>query len=111
MSLTVTIQQAACNALSTYIQTALSDVTVFARWPEASVKLPTKALSIIPAGPRITEFLDNNVLFQSSTTDPNPSYAWQIATCRQPIQLDVWTTADVLRDDILARLDNIMNTG
>jgi len=36
-------------------------------------------------------------------------YFWMVATCRQPVQLDVWAAFPVWRDDIQARLVPLLN--
>lgn len=36
---------------------------------------------------------------------------WQLAACTQPFQLDVWATSDVERDDLIARLDEVLHAG
>lgn len=36
-------------------------------------------------------------------------YTWRVADCRQPLQLEIWTTYDAVRDDIMARLVPALN--
>jgi hypothetical protein len=38
-------------------------------------------------------------------------YLWRVAEIDQPLQLDVWATTDVGRDDVIARLSDILHAG
>ncbi len=107
------IQQAAANALAGYLGQLLTGVVVEPRWPAPDREKPAKIITVVTAGKR--EDTPTN-LRQLSTTLPDPdtggiSTVWQIAACRQPFQLDVWTESDVERDDILAELDDALNAG
>lgn len=112
MALRRSIQQAAVSSLSTWLASQFPDCAVYDRWPEANVSL-TKAITIIRAGARVDDYIDPVVLRQiNSETNPTQSlYTWRLAYCSQPVQLDVWTTSDVVRDDIMARLDDALHSG
>lgn len=114
MSLTVSIQQAASNVLAAYLRTELTDVTTDQRWPDASKALPAKAITILMSGPRTEEKFDP---YLSSTTELVPAdpaqarFTWAVANITQSLQLDIWSTYEVVRDDILARLDDSLHKG
>lgn len=111
MTQRVSIQQAAANALAEWLREQLPDVMVEARWPEPNVSLPPKAITVLLAGSRIDEPLDPQVLHMTPIDSAKALYRWRVAACRQPLQLDVWTTSDVERDDLLARLDDCLRAG
>jgi hypothetical protein len=108
----VSVQQAACNALQAYLQPLFTDAFVDTRWPDATRKLPPKAITIICAGQRqdtqIDPFTTGQVNLAGGTA---ANYNWQIKACEQPLQLDVWGQTDVSRDDLIARLDIALNAG
>lgn len=108
------IQQAAANALATYLASELSDVTVEQRWPDASKNLPAKAITILMAGPRTEDKFDPHLVSTAELAPPvanTAAFTWAVASITQPLQLDVWTTYDVVRDEILARLDDSLHKG
>ena len=108
-----TIQQAAANALAEYLGQLLPDVVVEPRWPAPDKEKPPLSITVVTAGKRQDTPI-NLRLLSSTIADPDLggiSAVWQIAACTQPFQLDVWTRSDVERDDILARLDDILNAG
>ncbi len=109
MPLEVSLQQAAANALAAWIRTRLPDATVFARWPEPNVKLPPKAVSVLLAGPRVDEELDPVVVGRRDLSPTHAEYTWRMRLCKQPMQLDVWAKSDLARDDLVARLDRVLN--
>lgn len=96
----VTVQQAAANAFAAWLQPQLDDVTVEPRWPSPDKRRPSKSITVVTAGRRVDLPIDLR---------PMGSNGWQIAACRQPFQLDVWTNSDVERDDILARLEDLIH--
>jgi len=109
--LAVTIQQAAANALARYLTDALSGVTVEARWPAPERQLPDKMITILLSGPRRDEPMEHRMVSREDLNDTQVSAHWQIAACHQPLQLDIWATQEVARDDILAQLDQVLNAG
>lgn len=116
----VTLQQAACNALATWLTTELADVTgtlvVEPRWFSADRLLPEKAISIVFAGPRRIEWTQAEALVTSVVAvdpgeDPTVDVTWMLGHAMQPLQLDVWARTDVELDDLIARLDTALNKG
>lgn len=107
----VSIQQAAANALATWLQTKLPDVVVQPQWPSPDYTKPDKVISIVTAGVRSDLPLDPRVVGRTNLSDTTANFRWQIAACKQPFQLDIWTTSDVDRDDIMARLDQVIRAG
>jgi hypothetical protein len=106
----VSIQQAACNALAKYLLDNIgTDVSVMSRWPSPSQSLPDKAITIVQSGARTDLPIDPQILRFSSVNADRVNATYQIAACEIPIQLDVWTKKDVYRDDLVARLDNVLN--
>lgn len=107
----VTIQQAAANAFAVWLATQLPDVEVEPQWPSADKRKPPKSISLVTAGRRRDTPIDLRVLSKTNVGDKQTKAVWQLAACTQPFQLDVWALTDVDRDDILARLDDILHSG
>lgn len=112
----VTIQQAACNALATWLTNELAseDVSVEPRWTEPDRQLPAKHVTIITAGPRAIEWMPAEVVKATNVTvneQPKVDTIWSLGFLEQPVQLDVWAQSDVELDDIIARLDASLNKG
>jgi hypothetical protein len=107
----VSIEQAAQNALAAWLARELEDVTVWQRWPEANVRLPARAITVLRAGSRRDEALDVvPIARQDIEGQPGRSiFTWRLRACTQPLQLDIWARTDVERDDILARLEPALN--
>lgn len=113
MAQLVPIQQAAINALKTWLDTRLSgqSITVNKRWVEPDKSLPAKAITIIPIGPRKDTLLDPEVISQSTDGFGVTTYVYKMRCVTQPLQLDVWSTYAPVRDDIIALLDIHLNVG
>lgn len=107
----VSIQQAAANALAAYLTTALSGVVVEQRWPDPAKALPAKAVTILLSGRRKDQPIDYRAINVANVGGTQATSVWQFAFCEQDLQLDVWATSDVVRDDIIARLDTVLNAG
>ncbi len=107
----VTIQQAAANAFATWLQSKLPDVPVEPRWPAADKQKPEKSITVVAAGRRRDTPIDLRLLKKTNVGNTQTRAVWQVAACIQPFQLDVWATKDVVRDDILARLDQFLHQG
>ncbi len=105
------IQQAAINSLSSWITSQMSDVTVLSSWPSPDFPPPNKSITILTAGPRQDESIPLRYLSQSDGAPPSTTATWQIKVCEQNLQLDIWADSDVERDDIIARLDTVLNAG
>lgn len=121
MTQLVTIQQAARNALATWLTSELAAVTggvvVESRWFENDRPLPAKAISIIDAGPREIEWMQPEIL---ATTNVNTELSlpvkkvdatWNLGQIEQRVQLDVWARTEPELTDIMARLDASLNKG
>jgi hypothetical protein len=106
-----TIQQAAANALASYLAGVLTDVKVSQRWPDPGRRLPAKAITVLLAGRRRDNPIGTSILASTPSTGNNSTSVWRFMMCEQDIQLDVWATTDVARDDIIARLDDALNAG
>lgn len=113
MTLQVSIQQAAANAFATWLGSKLPDCTVEPRWPAASKDLPAKAISIVTAGQRRDVPIDLQLLSADKTGQgaTNTLAVWRPMVAYQPMQLDVWAQSDVARDDIIARLEPLLQSG
>lgn len=111
----VSVEQAAVNALKTYLQTQLGGgVTVSGTWPNPDKALPAKALTILKIGPRLETKIDPRLLSSAELVPPDPTqmaYTWQIKAVEQRIQLDVWSKYEAVRDDLQAQLDVALNQG
>ena len=105
--MSVSIEQAVQSALARWLTGELRDVTVWERWPEASVRLPSRAVSVLRSGARHDELLDAEPIARTDVpgAPPRTLYTWRMRACMQPLQLDVWARSDVARDDIMARLE------
>src|SRR6185369_1440099 len=110
--LRVSIQQAGANALATFLTTKLSsDIVIESRWPSPDRVKPSKIITIYPAGRRVDTPIDLRIISKENVGDHDVSAVWQLAACKQPFQMDVWATADVLRDDMMAQLDDALHSG
>ena len=109
----VPVQQAAINALATWLTTRLAGtgIEVSRRWVEPDKKLPPKIITIIPAGNRRDDLLDPQVISQTTDLAGVTTFVYRIRCCTQPLQLDVWATYAPERDNILALLDQHLNVG
>lgn len=106
----VSVHQAAFNAMARHLETYLgSDVIVSRKWPPSDQTLPPKMVSLIYAGARQDIPLTPQLLRQVDVADPKAEYTYQIRACEQPVQLDVWCRRESDRDDITAKLDDILN--
>jgi hypothetical protein len=109
----VSVGQAAANALTTWIQAQVSsDISCFPHWPEPS-QLPPKAISVVPAGKRRRLDVTTNPIVDSRVNvDPNTAQVeFRVGSYIQPVQLDVWTTDQSDRDDIIDQLDEALTAG
>jgi len=105
----VTIQQAACNALAEHLRTQLPDVTVDDRWPDPQRAMHLPTITILKSAPRQDIAIDMSNLGFSNVGTKRVAFQTQIAACEQLLQLDVWANNQIELDDILARLDTAFN--
>lgn len=106
----VTVQQAAVNALVTYLRAELPDVTVSAEWPASEAELPEQAITVLMAGKRQDTPADAQVMAIDGTGDSR-TFIWRVMTSTQPLQLDIWARYPAARDDLLAQLDEALHKG
>ena len=111
----VSIEQAAINALATYLQAQLgTDVVVSGVWPNPDEPIPEKALTILKIGARRETKVDPSLVSSAELSPPDPTamlYTWRVKAIEQDIQLDVWSRYEDVRDDLQARLDQALNQG
>lgn len=117
MPLLVSIQQAAMNALCAWLQASLAgSPSVEPRWPDPDKLFsgggPTGgryngpvALTLIPRGKRQDEYIDAAITSSVDNGNGTLTNRRIQAFCIQPLQLDIWATYDVERDDLVAQLD------
>lgn len=112
----VSIQQAARNALATWLAAQLASVTggvvVKPRWFQR--QLPPKAIAVIDAGPRRVVWTQPAFLAGANGGTPEAptvNAVWNLGVVEQRLQLDVWCPSEVELDDIIARLDLALNAG
>lgn len=108
----VSVEQAAVNALGSWLSRALGPgVVVSTRWPEPSKKLPERAITILRAGPPEGEPVDPIVVGRADTGPHTSLFTWRLRALRQPLQLDIWARHHAARDEMLAELDVSLNVG
>lgn len=107
----ISIQQAAGNTFCTWLQALMPDVKISSSWPSPDRKLPAKAITLITAGARRDMPLQRNQIKSTNVGSNQTNTVWQVAACTQPLQLDVWAHSNIVRDDILARLDTFLHYG
>lgn len=108
----VSVQQGGANALAAYLTTALAGVAaVEPRWPSPDDRFTTPKVTVLCVGKRREEYLDPRVVAQVNTSATLATYTYQAAWVRQNVQLDVWATSDIARDDVIARLDIALRAG
>jgi hypothetical protein len=110
---TVSIHQSAINGFIKWVSSQIGiDTTVDGRWPNPAKTLPPKAITIIPSGPRIDDYVDPILLSQTPVIGSNPAVfmgTYLTAVSALPVQLDIWTTYADDRDDLLARMEPILH--
>ncbi len=124
MAVSVSIGQAACNALAKFLRTVLTpDCTVYDRWPEPGVDLfaplqpdgPNQrlALTVHRFGRRTALDVvmppDDGTATQIS--DTQVTLDWQTVSFIQPIRLVGWANTDDDRDDLVNQLDTALSLG
>jgi hypothetical protein len=107
----ISIQQAACTALQTYLAGQLSGVSVFDRWPDAQVKLADRRVTILHTGTPQRELFDPKRVKQVNIDASTATYTYEVASLSCDVQLDVWARSDVVRDDLRSRLEIALTRG
>ena len=118
-NLRVSVEQAAQSALAEYLQNEFDPqfgggaerCIVNDAWPAPDSSLPRRAVSIIPAGMREDTYLQEEDIRSTPIQGQLRLWTFQAAACRQPLQLDVWSTSAAGRDDLLARLSDSLRKG
>lgn len=109
--MTVSIQQAACNALGAHLQVKLSGVVVNYDFPDPDRELPELGVTVLLAGTPHDTPMQPEVIGSTIVDATHKLYRWKVLERSQPIQVDVWSTYQARRDDLVARLDQIFNGG
>lgn len=111
--MTVAIEQAAQNALASFLATRLgTGVTVAKQWPAPDRTLPALAATVIQAGE--TEWLYCQPEAISSTagsTSGTRLYRWLVLEVTQPLQIDCWATTPGARSNLRARVAAALQAG
>lgn len=114
MAQLVSIEDAARNALAAWLRIELGDVAgieIEPDWFEADRQLPAKAISIIDAGPRETEWLQTELAAVENVGGDKVDATWNFGFITQPVQLDLWAPTKLELSDLVARLDASLNKG
>lgn len=88
-----------------------STVTVSCRWPEPDQKLPAMAITVLLAGKATDEILQPRLVSSRNIDSVSLLARWQVLERMQPLQLDIWAQYDVVRDALVAALDQVLNLG
>lgn len=108
----VSLQQAACNALGSRLSSVLGPgVKVNYDWPDPEAPLPAKGVTILLAGQADDFLLQPEIISSTQIDSVNRLYRWKVLERTQPIQLDVWSTYQAVRDDMVASLDQALHAG
>lgn len=126
---TTSIGQACSNSLAAWLNKVLPTVPhmpgaclVQARWPEASVMAPgdssgyAAVITVYRQGKRKREPVCGSIQKEIAVAIPNTNpvlynVGISIGQVIQPLQLDIWSTSDVDRDQTIAMLDAALNQG
>lgn len=115
MALTVSVEKAAENALAVWIKSQLSDVAVSSAWPDPGKAFPDGgAVTILGAGAcDETPVRPPQVLKVVNDAPPavTANFYFRTHFCEQALQLDVWATSVLKRDDIVNRLGDALTAG
>jgi hypothetical protein len=108
MANTVSVEQAATDALVAWITSQITDAKIWNEWPDAGPPLPVSgAISVLKAGPldaipcRPMEILKR---VDDAPPAVTSTFTWRTHACTQPMQLDVWAVSKFRRDDLVHRL-------
>jgi hypothetical protein len=112
---TVSVEQAAGDALVAWIASQLTDVDVNDEWPDPNVPPAASGeITVLRAG-ACDETLVVPPQVLKTVPDAPPAvtsnFYYRTHACEQPMQLDVWATSKPRRDDIINRLGTAMTAG
>lgn len=114
MALRVQIYQNAASTLQRWLTSQLTGVDkVFDRWPEAQVKMPPRHVTITLAGApsRLDVFTLQAIKIVKIPATTTARVTFELGGIVQPIQLDVWDTTQVGRDDMVAQIEDALLAG
>lgn len=121
MPKTATVQKKALTALATWLTQRFAatltasdaPISVSDDWPEPSVPLVNRRVTVLLAGPPDDEtFAPELVGKVSNATQTTPAvYRWRTACRRQNIQIDSWATTEPDIHDVSARLEAELRRG
>jgi hypothetical protein len=86
-------------------------VSVSTRWPEPDVALPAMAITVLLAGQTKDEILQPRMVTSRNLSSTKLLTTWQVLERTQPLQLDLWARYDVVRDALIAAMDQVLNLG
>lgn len=113
MASRVSAQQAACNALAVWLKSQMPEVTVEDRWPEGELPADdqghVRAVTVLLVGAPVDQALDPEIVSSTPNGDGTDSTVYQYRCRRQHVELDVWASYDVDRDELVATLDDVLN--
>lgn len=105
-----TLQTKACVALAEFLEPRLG-VPVKSEWPQRDFRAPVNIVTITTAGARRDTPVDLGIVKKVLNGTYNVDSTWLLASCEQPLALDVWSSNEVDRDDILVKLDDVLHLG
>jgi len=115
MAKLVTVQKDALTALYEWLVTRLSPagITFMDDWPEPSVPLANRRVTILAVGAPQDESTDPVLVGKVSEAAPGvPAvYRWRAAVRRQNVQLECWATNQPDIQDVAARLEPELRRG
>ena len=85
--------------------------TVYPQWPEANTQLAGKVITVIQSGVPQFDLCSRQTVAQNNKTSILATYTWSLYQVRLQMQLDIWCTSSVDRDDAHAQLDALLNKG
>jgi hypothetical protein len=118
----LTVERSASRALAIYLQGELNLAygsplcVVSERWPAPDSPLPARAVTILLTGERnddsTVEAADHIASMTPDTSDARFGlWTFMVKSCRQQLQLDVWSTDDVMRDELLFFVTDALQKG
>lgn len=107
--------QIAATTLQTWLSSQLTGgIVVYDRWAEPSVQRGTKVIAVSKVGVRrSTDVIPNEAELTTrvNLTSTTMQLVVPMGRYEQDLTLDCWVTNDVDREDMIAQLDDALNTG
>jgi hypothetical protein len=117
----VTIEQAALNAITSWLQSQLDNAmgeagwaeraAVFADWPNPKTPLAARTVTVLVAGAVQTTLVDPHVTKQVNASATKADYTWRVGVARVQLQVDVWAKYDAWMKDLVARVREAAHKG